>query len=314
MFKFIKGLFVSEPEATAPENLVLFTPNDGSWDTKQVRRLYDAGLGRLHVQVRKDWDRRHYEQFLRAIPEAFWPRIVLGEEPELVEANKLGGFQMHPGERVPRRWPKHAAVSAKCHDYDELRSTDKACGYVFLTPIFESVSKKDHRPRRTLREYEVILQRWKAEGGATEAGPARARDAGDFTARPPLAIALDTQAVAARLQQGRLSVIDARAGARVRGEGAPLDPRGGHNPGARHLHVSGVFPALSASTLAATRDVVVEDMAMSRLQQIGFASGGKTFQQFGQNEPLLRLFTRAYEAYLAGGGLTPAPLRAEAAE
>lgn len=166
MFKFIKGLFVSEPEATAPENLVLFTPNDGSWDTKQVRRLFDAGLGRLHVQVRKDWDRRHYEQFLRAIPETFWPRIVLGEEPELVEANKLGGFQMHPGERIPRGWPKQATVSAKCHDYDELRSTDKACGYVFLTPIFESVSKKDHRPRRTLREYEVILQRWKAEGGA----------------------------------------------------------------------------------------------------------------------------------------------------
>jgi len=100
MFKFIKGLFVSEPEAPAPANLVLFTPNDGSWDPKQVRRLFDAGLGRLHVQVRKDWERRHYEQFLRAIPEVFWPRIVLGEEPELVEAHGLGGFQMHPGDMV----------------------------------------------------------------------------------------------------------------------------------------------------------------------------------------------------------------------
>jgi len=166
MFKFIKGLFVNEPEAPAPQNLVLFTPNDGNWDPKTIRRLFDAGLGRLHVQVRKDWERRHYEQFLRAIPEAFWPRIVLGEEPALVEARRLGGFQMRPGERVPRRWPKHAAVSVKCHDYDELRSTDKACGYVFLAPIFESVSKKDHRPRRTLREYEVILRRWKDEGGA----------------------------------------------------------------------------------------------------------------------------------------------------
>lgn len=69
-----------------------------------------------------------------------------------------------------------------------------------------------------------------------------------------------------------------------------------------------------ASTLAATRDVVVEDMAMSRLQQIGFESGGKTYQQFGQNEPLLRMFTRDYEAYLAGGGLTPFPVQAAAAE
>ncbi|MES2303726.1 MAG: RHO alpha subunit C-terminal catalytic domain-containing protein, partial [Pseudomonadota bacterium] len=69
-----------------------------------------------------------------------------------------------------------------------------------------------------------------------------------------------------------------------------------------------------ASTLAATRDVVVEDMAMSRLQQIGFESGGKTHQQFGQNEPLLRMFTRDYEAYLAGGGMTPFPVQAAAGQ
>jgi phenylpropionate dioxygenase-like ring-hydroxylating dioxygenase large terminal subunit len=55
-----------------------------------------------------------------------------------------------------------------------------------------------------------------------------------------------------------------------------------------------------ANTLAATRDVVVEDMAMSRLQQIGLQSGGKTHQFFGENEPLLRLFIRDYEAYLTG--------------
>jgi phenylpropionate dioxygenase-like ring-hydroxylating dioxygenase large terminal subunit len=59
-----------------------------------------------------------------------------------------------------------------------------------------------------------------------------------------------------------------------------------------------------ANTLAATRDVVIEDMAMSRLQQVGLQSGGKKVQTFGENEPLLRMFTRDYEAYLAGGGLT----------
>jgi phenylpropionate dioxygenase-like ring-hydroxylating dioxygenase large terminal subunit len=58
-----------------------------------------------------------------------------------------------------------------------------------------------------------------------------------------------------------------------------------------------------ASTLAATRDVISEDMAMCRLQQIGLNGGGKKFQNFGENEPLLRLFTRDYEAFLAGGGL-----------
>ena len=69
-----------------------------------------------------------------------------------------------------------------------------------------------------------------------------------------------------------------------------------------------------AHTLAATRDVAAEDMAMSRLQQIGLQSGGKKVQNFGENEPLLRLFTRDYEAYLAGGGVHPEPEQAEAAE
>jgi len=67
-----------------------------------------------------------------------------------------------------------------------------------------------------------------------------------------------------------------------------------------------------ANTLAATRDVVAEDMAMCRLQQIGLKSGGKMYQNFGENEPLLRMFTRDYEAYLAGGGLSPP--HAQAAE
>lgn len=61
-----------------------------------------------------------------------------------------------------------------------------------------------------------------------------------------------------------------------------------------------------AHTLAASRDVVVEDMAISRLQQIGFESGGKEFQNLGENEPLLRLFTRDYEAYMQAAGCSAA--------
>ena len=69
-----------------------------------------------------------------------------------------------------------------------------------------------------------------------------------------------------------------------------------------------------AHTLAATRDVVVEDMAICRLQQIGLKSGGKTHQNFGENEPLLRMFTRDYETFLAGGGMTRGEDDAQAAE
>jgi thiamine-phosphate pyrophosphorylase len=165
MLRFIKGLFVAEPEDPAPENLVLFTPNDGSWDVKTVRRLLDAGLSRLHVQARRDWQLRDYEKFVKSLPDGFHPRVVLEDHAELVLARRLGGYQLRAGQRAPRRWPKEGVLAAKCHSYDELRQSDRSCRYVFLAPVFESVSKRDHRPRRTTREFQVIVQRWKAEGG-----------------------------------------------------------------------------------------------------------------------------------------------------
>jgi len=165
MLKFIQSLFKSEPEAPAPDNLVLFTPTRSPWDAKTVVKLFDAGLGRLHIQSVRDWNVRQYEAFLQQVPEVFRNRIVLEEQPDLVLSRKLAGFQMLPGDRIPPRWPKTAALSLKCHSYDEMRSTPKGCHYLFLSPIFPSVSKRDYVPQRTHREFQVIVERWRAEGG-----------------------------------------------------------------------------------------------------------------------------------------------------
>lgn len=49
------------------------------------------------------------------------------------------------------------------------------------------------------------------------------------------------------------------------------------------------------------RDVLTEDMAMVRLQQVGLQSGGKDRQHFGENEYLLRFFARTIQNYIAAG-------------
>lgn len=59
-----------------------------------------------------------------------------------------------------------------------------------------------------------------------------------------------------------------------------------------------------ANSVAATRDVLSEDMAMSRIQQKGIESGGKPVQVFGENEPLLRHFTRTLAEYLGEAATT----------
>ena len=75
-------------------------------------------------------------------------------------------------------------------------------------------------------------QAWQASGGAVALGASAVPQAGAFELRAPLVDTLDAQDLARRLGHPDLTLVDARAAARFRGEVEPLDPVAGHIPGA----------------------------------------------------------------------------------
>ncbi len=77
------------------------------------------------------------------------------------------------------------------------------------------------------------LAAWLAAGGSTESGPdSTVEPAAEFPLSAPLVNTIDTGSLNSRLGDQNLTIIDARASARFRGEVEPLDPVAGHIPGA----------------------------------------------------------------------------------
>lgn len=105
------------------------------------------------------------------------------------------------------------------------------------------------------------LQAWQAIGGPLESGPPTPQPAGDFQLSDEKAVLVTTQDLARALGRPGQTIIDARAGARFRGEIEPLDPVAGHIPGAlnrpfgENLGPDGRFK--SAAVLRAEYDVLL---------------------------------------------------------
>ena len=151
--------------------LAITRPDLFPGEASLLTRLFEQGLARLHLR-KPGAGRAALESLLRAIPPEFYPRIALHDHFGLAEAYALGG--VHLNSRNPAPPPGWGGrVSRSCHSLEEL-TRYASLDYLFLSPIFPSLSKQGYAPilsdsqLKTATELGIITEKVVALGGISE--------------------------------------------------------------------------------------------------------------------------------------------------
>ncbi len=123
--------------------IVISSPSYFDGEDLFFRTLFACGVDIVHLR-KPEGNRADTERLLRRLTDEERGRIVTHDCFELAAPYGLKG--VHLNRRHPEAPRGHGgSVSRSCHSLDEVRTWKDACDYVFLSPIFDSVSKEGYR-------------------------------------------------------------------------------------------------------------------------------------------------------------------------
>ena len=126
--------------------VVITRPDFGAGEAETIRELLDGGIDRVHL--RKPYaPEAAMRRLLDRLDPAVMPRITLQDCLGLAAEYGAGGVHLnarHPASPQGFR----GLVSRSCHSLAELKE-HAACDYLFLSPIFDSISKAGYTARFT---------------------------------------------------------------------------------------------------------------------------------------------------------------------
>lgn len=119
--------------------IVITAPDFIPGEAEAITTLLDSGAAdRVHVR-KPQCSESELRSLIESIPRRLRGRISLHDHLCLATACGLGG--VHLNSRNPTAPDGfRGIVSRSCHSTDELRTAD-GCEYVFLSPVFDSISK-----------------------------------------------------------------------------------------------------------------------------------------------------------------------------
>lgn len=123
--------------------IVITSPEFLDGEAEVLNALLDSGLDRLHVRKPASTE-DELAALVGQIYEKYRQRVTLHDHFELQRRYALGGVHLN-GRNPSLPDGFEGVVSRSCHSLDEVAVWRKRTDYLFLSPIFDSISKAGYR-------------------------------------------------------------------------------------------------------------------------------------------------------------------------
>lgn len=127
--------------------LIVLTPEeDIDNEPALAESLFRAGLQRLHLR-KKHYTEQQTLSYIDAISPVYHNRMVLHRHFGLYTRLQLGGIHLNSMVRTAADTPAlishipNSAISTSFHSWQEIADNNIPYGYVFISPVFNSISK-----------------------------------------------------------------------------------------------------------------------------------------------------------------------------
>jgi thiamine-phosphate pyrophosphorylase len=132
-------------------DLYLITPPRASKDELSLARHFlECGLHKLHIR-KPLYNEDDFRQYIISIPPAFHPRLVLHGVCSLVNEFPSIGIHLRGEDRQNPalveqvRQMQPASLSTSFHAWEEIMEEGTSYDYVFISPVFDSISKQGYK-------------------------------------------------------------------------------------------------------------------------------------------------------------------------
>ena len=162
--------------------ILITTPTYFVEEDKIITALFEEGLDTLHLR-KPDTAPMFAERLLTLIPEQYHKRIVVHGHFYLKDEYKLKGIHLNGrNPNPPENYKGH--ISCSCHSVEEVKNRKHFYDYVFMSPIYDSISKVNYYSTYTAEELreaqkaKIIDSKVMALGGINEENLLEIKDFG----------------------------------------------------------------------------------------------------------------------------------------